>query len=179
MRRRKFLFFLTSGIGIGLICSKTIFNLRNSKKRKRFFGRRLIIIHLDGGNDGLFSFAPKNEDIILKNRPKLMKALNKGILWDSEIIMNENLTDFIKLKSKGWFNLLPNVGYENPNTSHFISNYIWETGSKPTKNNHEVGWIGQHLQKKIDNYDKITKISLSFEKGNQLLFKYRNKNFGS
>ena len=32
---------------------------------------------------------------------------------------------------------------------------------------------------KIDNYDKITKISLSFEKGNQLLFKYRNKNFGS
>ena len=179
MRRRKFLFFLTSGIGIGLICSKTIFNLRNSKKRKRFFGRRLIIIHLDGGNDGLFSFAPKNEDIILKNRPKLMKALNKGILWDSEIIMNENLTDFIKLKSKGWFNLLPNVGYENPNTSHFISNYIWETGSKPTKNNHEVGWIGQHLQKKIDNYDKITKISLSFEKGNQLLFKYSNKNFGS
>tara|TARA_A100000164_G_scaffold382011_1_gene437323 strand:+ start:47919 stop:49061 length:1143 start_codon:yes stop_codon:yes gene_type:complete len=179
MKRRNFLFVLTAGTGLSLIGTKEIIKFKNSIKRKRFFRRRLLIIHLDGGNDGLFSFAPKNEDVLLKNRPKLMKALNQGVFWDNDVIINKNLTEFIELKSKGWLNLLPNVGYENPNTSHFISKHIWETGSRPTKNNHEVGWIGQHLRSKISGNDEIRKISLSFEEGNQLLFQNHDENYGS
>ena len=82
MNRRKFL--LTLGLGLGLI---GIYLPRLSNTRKNNFdvtfnGKRLIIIHLDGGNDGLFTIAPKENDIINEQRKSLMKELSSGIIWD-------------------------------------------------------------------------------------------------
>ena len=121
MNRRKFLLTLALGLGIIGIYLPRLSNTRKNNFDVTFNGKRLIIIHLDGGNDGLFTLAPKEHDNINLHRKSLMKELSNGIKWDGDLLLNKYLSAFADLNSKGWLSIIPNVGYPDPNTSHFIS----------------------------------------------------------
>ena len=170
MNRRKFLFTLGLGLALVGIYLPRLFNTRKNYFSTPFTGKRLIVIHLDGGNDGLFTMVPKENDIINAQRKSLMKEFSNGIKWDGDLLLNKHLCDIADLCSKGWLSILPNVGYPEPNTSHFISSEIWATGSLPSEGLTRIGWFGKLNQDSKLNIGALNRTSISFESGRQLIF---------
>ena len=170
MNRRKFLLTLALGLGLIGIYLPRLSNTRKNNFDVTWNGKRLIVIHLDGGNDGLFTMAPKDNDIINVQRKSLMKELSSGIKWDGDFLLNKHLGDFSNLCSKGWLSIIPNVGYPEPNTSHFISSEIWATGSLPTEGLIPTGWFGNLIEENKLNISALNRTGISFESGKQLIF---------
>ena len=99
-----------------------------------------------------------------------MKELSSGIKWDGDFLLNKHLGDFSDLCSKGWLSIISNVGYPEPNTSHFISSEIWATGSLPTEGLTRTGWFGNLIEENKVNISGLNRTGISFESGRQLIF---------
>ncbi|MBT8269634.1 MAG: DUF1501 domain-containing protein [Bacteroidia bacterium] len=111
--------------------------------------RRLVIIQLSGGNDGLNTIIPYRNDIYYRNRPKIAIQRNTQLRIDGELAMHQTLTPLKRLYDNGYVCILNNVGYPNPDRSHFRSMDIWQTAS----HSHEYlssGWLGRYLDRHGD-----------------------------
>ena len=130
--------------------------------------RILVVIQLSGGNDGLNTVIPFADDLYYKARPVI------GIKADSTLKINDHLGLHPSLASlKGEFDqgkmaIIENVGYPNPNRSHFQSMEIWHTAEDSDK--HEVtGWLGRYFDAECSGTDPHVKtdqgsIGMSFGK---------------
>lgn len=105
--------------------------------------KKLVIIQLDGGNDGLNTIVPFRDDIYYKSRPTLAIKGNDLIKATDELGFHSSLKPLKQLYDKGYVSIINNVGYPNPNRSHFRSMDIWQTASN-TKSL-TSGWIGRYL----------------------------------
>ncbi len=107
--------------------------------------RKLILVQLNGGNDGLGTFVP------LDHYDNLQKARSNIIIPQSNLI---SFTDTIGLhphfpRAKTLFDeekmlLIQNVGYPEPNLSHFRSKDIVTSGSSSDVVLRS-GWMGRML----------------------------------
>lgn len=106
--------------------------------------KRLVIIQLSGGNDGLNTVVPFRNDSYYKERPTLGLGQNDIIKLNDEVGLNTSLAPLKRLYDKGYVSIINNVGYPNPIRSHFRSMDIWQTASD---SNHysQSGWIGRYL----------------------------------
>src|ERR1041385_9032828 len=86
----------------------------------------LVVIQLSGGNDGLSTVIPLDNDDYRKARPQLAIAQNLLNLT-SGVALHPDLTSFKDLYDQGHMAVLQGVGYPNPNRSHFRSMEIWHT----------------------------------------------------
>ena len=174
--RRKFLVIL--GIIFGGLGIHRFRFLNNQKNIPTFSNnsKKLIIIHLVGGNDGLFTLTPKNNEIINKSRKELIKNINQGIHWSNNLVLNRKLRDFFDLAQLGWLSIIPNVGHPNPTFSHFLSQNIWETGVIPKEQAIRTGWLGRFLEENKLSYNNFDEL-LSF--GNSSLIFKGQKNKGT
>lgn len=104
----------------------------------------LVIIQLSGGNDGLNTIVPYTNDLYYKLRPEL--ALPKGdVLRASDSLgFNPALVKLNELYDTGYLAVINNVGYPNPDRSHFRSMDIWQTASNADEYL-TTGWIGRYL----------------------------------
>ena len=170
MNRRRFLTALGITLGtIGFYSPRLFFN-RKSVPSSSFQGKRLIIIHLNGGNDGLYTLAPKNNDVIDSHRKILMSELYKGIEWEDDFLLNNKLNDFSDLAQMGWLSIIPNVGYPNQSTSHIISERVWESGYLPGENPAITGWFGRLIDENKLKIGDSMYTAISFTTGNQLIY---------
>jgi uncharacterized protein (DUF1501 family) len=107
--------------------------------------RLLLVLYLAGGNDGLNTIAPYEDSLYTKARPTI--ALKPDEVFplgnDSGYGMHKSLARVQSMWHNGQVAIVHNVGYPNPNFSHFESTYIWETGS-PEQRFH-TGWLGRYL----------------------------------
>lgn len=111
-----------------------------------FNGKRLVLVKLSGGNDGLFALSPREHDVIDAARPTLSKAAkSNGIAVMDGWLLHSELRELEPLLAKGELALLPFVGYPSPNTSHFKSSEIWDAGFLPGEQFEKTGWIGRLL----------------------------------
>ena len=133
----------------------------------------LAILQLSGGNDGLNTVIPVRNDLYYKARPKLGIDKSKALLLGDEAGLHPALSGFKELYDDGSLGILSNVGYPNPDRSHFRSMDIWHTASNSNEywNN---GWVGRYLDAQCSGCDKPTQaieiddvLSLSM-KGNNL-----------
>ena len=108
--------------------------------------RNLVIIHLKGGNDGLNTIIPVNNDIYYNARPKIALKQKDTIRLNDDLGFNKNLMPLKKLYDQGYLSIINNVGYPNPSRSHFVSSDIWQTASDHS-NILDSGWIGRYLDK--------------------------------
>ncbi|MFZ4428408.1 MAG: DUF1501 domain-containing protein [Saprospiraceae bacterium] len=145
MDRRKF--FKTSALaGMALSSGVTGSSCMGPEALLPFSGKRLVLVKLSGGNDGLFALSPREHDIIDAARPTLAKAAkSNGIGVFEGWLLNYYLRDLEPLLGKGELALLPFVGYPSPNTSHFKSSEIWDAGFLPGEQFEKTGWIGRLL----------------------------------
>ena len=106
--------------------------------------KRLVIIQLSGGNDGLNTVIPFRNDLYYKARPTLGIQKNDVIQLTDEIGLNPSLLPLKRLYDAGNLAIVNNVGYPNPNRSHFRSMDIWQTATDANTYS-QSGWIGRYL----------------------------------
>jgi uncharacterized protein (DUF1501 family) len=104
----------------------------------------LVIIQLSGGNDGLNTVVPYRNDIYYKSRPSIAIPSDKVLKLNDEVGLNPAMESLRSLYDNGLVSVINNVGYPNPDRSHFRSMDIWQTASESTEYLN-TGWIGRYL----------------------------------
>ncbi|MEN0003143.1 MAG: DUF1501 domain-containing protein [Bacteroidota bacterium] len=106
--------------------------------------RILVLIRLKGGNDGLNTIIQRGDDIYYNIRPSI--ATTEANLWglSDEYGMPNELIDLQPLWEGGRMKVIHNVGYPNPNYSHFRSSDIWASASASNEIE-TTGWLGRWL----------------------------------
>lgn len=115
----------------------------------------VVIIQLSGGNDGLNTVIPVRNDIYYRSRPKLAIEKDKALSINDEAALHPSLTAFRALHDEGALAIMNNVGYPNPNRSHFRSMDIWHTASNANEYL-ATGWIGRYLDAQCSGCDHPT-----------------------
>lgn len=115
----------------------------------------VVILQLSGGNDGLNTVIPVRNDLYYKARPKLGIVRDKALSVTDEVGLNPALTAFKDLYDDGSLAILNNVGYPNPDRSHFRSMDIWHTASQ-SSDFWTNGWVGRYLDAQCVGCDKPT-----------------------
>lgn len=115
----------------------------------------VVILQLSGGNDGLNTVIPYRNDLYYKARPKLGIVRDKALSLTDETGLHPALTAFKELYDDGSLGILNNVGYPNPDRSHFRSMDIWHTASQSTEYWNQ-GWVGRYLDAQCKGCDKPT-----------------------
>lgn len=101
----------------------------------------LVVIQLAGGNDGLNTIVPHTDDNYHRLRPTI--GLKEGLhRITPDLGFHPSCGQLHELLDKGKLAVVQNVGYPNPNRSHFRSTEIWETGSSSEEMRHS-GWLGR------------------------------------
>lgn len=106
--------------------------------------KKLVIIQLSGGNDGLNTIIPYNNDVYYSGRDTISVAKNNVIKINDELGFNPAMAKLKELYDSGYVSVVNSVGYPNPNRSHFRSMDIWQTASDSDKYLN-TGWIGRYL----------------------------------
>lgn len=104
--------------------------------------RVLVVLQLSGGNDGLNTVIPITDDSYFRARETL--AVKDALKLRDDVGVHPALSYFKELYDEGYLAILNNVGYPNPDKSHFRSMDIWQTGSRSDEFL-ETGWLGRYL----------------------------------
>lgn len=149
MKRRDFLHNLAHVAAVPMIYNSMGFAnlefqelLYNSNSTKK-----LILIRLDGGNDGLNTLIPMDQYSNLVNaRPHVILPENRIIdLGTNDLGLHPELTRFKTLFDENRMKIIQNVGYDTPDFSHFRSMDIWQSASDSDQYL-TSGWIGRYLE---------------------------------
>ncbi|MVM30747.1 DUF1501 domain-containing protein [Spirosoma sp. HMF4905] len=107
-------------------------------------GKILVVVQLSGGNDGLNTVVPYRNDIYYRERPTIAIKPEKVLTLNNEIGLHPAMTPLKALYDEGLVTVINNVGYPNPDRSHFRSMDIWQTASDSDKYVNS-GWVGRYL----------------------------------
>lgn len=108
----------------------------------------LVVLQLSGGNDGLNTIIPTKNDIYYRERQGI--SIKNALNFTDEAGVNPNLSFFKELYDNGELSVLNNVGYPNPDKSHFRSMDIWHSASKSDEFL-DTGWLGRYLDEACYN----------------------------
>ncbi len=136
-----------------------------------FNNKKLVIIQLKGGNDGLNTIVPFRNDIYYKNRSAIALQKNTLLKLNDEVGFHPSLQPLKKLYDKGLLSIINNVGYPNPNRSHFRSTDIWQTASNSNEYL-QTGWIGRYL----DTTKSKSYTAIEVDESLSLMLKGKNQN---
>ncbi len=143
--------------------------------------RRLIVIDLSGGNDGLNTVVPRTGSrraVYEQVRPSIQLAatsllpLDRGGPDDGSLGLHPSLVTLHQLYQADRLAVVQGVDYPNHNYSHFTSNDIWQAGNPD--NIGDAGWLGRHLDRVGVTADQIRAVGIG---GQQLAHALRGNNY--
>jgi len=105
--------------------------------------RVLVIVNLQGGNDGLNTLVPHGSQQYYRYRPTLGIPPSDVLHIDSAVGLNPQMTSLKAMYDAGNVAIVQGAGYPGPDHSHFRSTEIWQTAA-PDKYE-STGWIGRYL----------------------------------
>jgi uncharacterized protein (DUF1501 family) len=113
--------------------------------------RVLVLIQMRGGNDGLNMVIDRFNSEYYNIRPTL--GIAEANLWalDAKTGMSNRMIDLQPMWNDGKMKVIHNVGYPDPNYSHFRSSDIWASASD-TDEYVNTGWIGRYIQHDLPAY---------------------------
>ncbi|MEO7454006.1 MAG: DUF1501 domain-containing protein [Fimbriimonadales bacterium] len=120
----------------------------------------LVVCQLSGGNDGLNTVIPYSDSVYYASRPSLAVPEAQVLKLNESVGLHPNLGGFEKLFKAGRLAIVQNVGYPNPNRSHFRSMEIWQTANPDMPE--QYGWLGKYLddQVKIGSTNPVLALEL-------------------
>lgn len=142
MKRRDFL--KQSTFASGMFFVPQFLKAFEHLPKKTFSNKKVVIIQLKGGNDGLNTVVPFNNDIYHQKRNSIALKQNEILKISDEVGLHKSLQPLKNLYDKGFVSIINNVGYPNPNLSHFRSTDIWQTASGSNEYL-QNGWVGRYL----------------------------------
>jgi uncharacterized protein (DUF1501 family) len=107
--------------------------------------RVLVVLQLDGGNDGINTVVPFGDEMYKKCRPELALLADKLCKLGDGIGLHPAMKAAAGLFESGRLAIVQGVGYPNPNRSHFESMAIWQTAPPGGPADGELGWLGRAL----------------------------------
>ena len=107
--------------------------------------RILVVIQLDGGNDGINTVVPYADEAYAQNRKALRLPNARLIKINNEVALHPSLRAIGELLDDGRLSIVQGVGYPNPNRSHFRSMAIWHTARVEESAHNDLGWAGRAL----------------------------------
>lgn len=106
-------------------------------------GRCLVLVNLNGGNDGLNCVVPHGNAQYYQLRPSIAIPASDVLAIDATLGLNPKMRSFKAMYDKGLVAIVQGVGYPNADHSHFRSSEIWQTAA-PDRYEH-TGWLGRYL----------------------------------
>lgn len=114
----------------------------------------LVIIQMNGGNDGLNMVIPReNYSNYFSARSNIAIPENKilSLQGNDKTGLHPAMTGIQQLFNNGKAAVVQSVGYEDPNFSHFRATDIWMSGSDSNRVV-DTGWVGRYLNYEFPNF---------------------------
>ncbi len=106
--------------------------------------RILVLVQLNGGNDGLNTVIPVENDIYYNNRPTIAIPKNSAVLLDNDTGLHPGMSALEPLWLDGKMSLIHNVGYPRQSRSHFEGTVNWST-ARDQGAPESTGWLARYL----------------------------------
>lgn len=113
----------------------------------------LVVIELNGGNDGLNTVIPFEDALYYKNRPTLGIDKENVVKLSEQVGLHPQMGGLGELFQQGRLAVIQGAGYPDPDRSHFRSMEIWHTASTSRTAPH-VGWLGHLLDSTVQTPDE-------------------------
>ena len=155
MKRRAFLQtasvtslpILLNGMGVSVLPKTSIFSAINGGS-----DRVLVLVQLNGGNDGLNTIIPMDQyDRLAQFRSNILIPENSVLNLNDTTAMHPNMAGLKSLYDDAKLGIIQSVGYPNQNRSHFRSTDIWTTGSNADEFL-STGWLGRYFENRFPDY---------------------------
>ncbi len=105
----------------------------------------LVLIQLNGGNDGLNMIIPRDRyDNLAVVRSNILLPESSILELDDNTGVHPAMEGVQQMFQEGQISVLHSAGYPNQNRSHFRSMDIWKSGS-PAGEVWNDGWLGRYL----------------------------------
>ena len=114
----------------------------------------LVIVQLNGGNDGLNTVIPlSGYNNYYNARTNIALPENKvlKLVGNNATGIHPSMTAFQNLFAEGKLNIVQSVGYPQPSFSHFRATDIWMSGSESDQYLN-TGWAGRFLNYQYPDY---------------------------
>jgi uncharacterized protein (DUF1501 family) len=112
----------------------------------------LVLIQLNGGNDGLNCVIPRDQYSALSMvRPDVILPENTLLDITDTVSFHPSMANLKNIYDNGELNVIQSVGYPNQNRSHFRSTDIWHTASDADEFILS-GWLGRYFDAFYANY---------------------------
>ena len=108
-------------------------------------GRVLVVVELNGGNDGINTVVPFKDEGYARYRKTLRLPAAQLVKVNDRVGLHPTLRDAGKLLEGGRLTIVQGVGYPNPSRSHFESMAVWQSGRRDAKRRDGTGWLGRTL----------------------------------
>jgi uncharacterized protein (DUF1501 family) len=107
----------------------------------------LVSVFLNGGIDSLSVLAPLGDAKYRELRPTLAltEAETTPFSEDGRLRWHPSAASLATLHAEGKLSVLPSVGYDHPDQSHFNSRHFWEVGALDRQL--RTGWMGRYLER--------------------------------
>ncbi|GAB5404534.1 MAG: DUF1501 domain-containing protein [Aureliella sp.] len=148
-----------AAIGVNCLVPKTLATAAHIGETE---DKVLVVIQLSGGNDGLNTVVPLADPLYKKARPELAISRDSAIRISDSLGLHPSLRLVAKLFEDGAISILQNVGYPQPNRSHFESMDIWHTCRRKGESRDE-GWLGRALAADQTNGGDVAGLHLGGE----------------
>ena len=104
----------------------------------------LVVIQLSGGNDGLNMIVPYRNDLYYRHRPEIAIRPEVVHKLNDNQGLNPAMNPLAKVYQANEMCIVNQVGYPNPDRSHFRSMDIWHTATDANEHR-STGWLGRYL----------------------------------
>jgi uncharacterized protein (DUF1501 family) len=105
--------------------------------------RILVVIQMDGGNDGLNTVIPFADAKYAEVRKELRIPEKEIHKLNDEIGLHPSMKGMLELFKEGRMSIVQGVGFPNPNRSHFESMAIWQHARLEAAQHDSIGWLGR------------------------------------
>ena len=139
--------------------------------REIFNDRIIVIVNLNGGNDGLNTVIPYQDPNYYSLRPDIAIQSDSVLPITSNLGLHPSLTHLANFWNQGKLCIVENVGYDDQNLSHFRATDIWQSGSSSDEVIN-TGWVARVLEQVYpDHAENLPDIPMALLQGttNQLL----------
>jgi uncharacterized protein (DUF1501 family) len=110
-------------------------------------GTVLVVIQLSGGNDGLSTVVPYQDDAYCRSRPTLRIAPGQVLKLDGGLGLHPAMPAFGKLYQEGRLSIIQGVGYPKSSRDHDLAMEDWHTGvlRDQVPPGARTGWLGRAI----------------------------------
>ncbi len=141
--------------------------------------RVLVLVQMEGGNDGLNTLVPFRDDRYYQARPNLSISDRDVLRLTDEVGLHPAMESLAARFGDGQMAIVQGVGYPEPDRSHFRSTDIWVSASDANVFERS-GWGGRALEAIFPQYiDALPTSPVGVQLGGaSMMFRGRDANLG-